>query len=202
MTTPRERRHHGRAELRVEGDESSPGMLVGNAVVYDTLSEDLGCFREKILPGAFAESLKTADVRCLIDHNSSLLLGRNGSKTLRLFDGPQALRVECDLPETSYARDLARTIRRGDLDGMSFGFIAEEDAFDFDADGCLVRTVARASIFDVSAVTYPAYTATEVSLRSLETWKGTRPPNIDPDRWATEIRRLRLKLNRSIHLPR
>jgi hypothetical protein len=190
-----ERRFHSRAELRLEGAAEGPGLLAGYAVVYDSPSEDLGGFTELIRPGCFAETLKAADVRCLIDHNSSLLLGRSASKTLRLFDEAAGLRIECDLPDTSYARDLARVIARGDLSGMSFGFVALEDSWDMGPDGKMVRTVVKAEIFDVSAVTYPAYPETSLAVRSLDAWKAARH---DPD----ETRRLRLKLAEAVYRPR
>jgi Escherichia/Staphylococcus phage prohead protease len=187
-----ERRYRPHAEVRLEAAEETPGMLAGFAVVYDSPSEDLGGFTEIIKPGAFVESLKTADVRCLIDHNPSLLLGRLKSGTLRLFDGPDGLRMECDLPNTSYATDLAMSIKRGDLTAQSFGFIVcpGGDTWEPDKDGKMVRTVIKADIFDVSAVTFPAYTETSLALRSLDTWKRSRP---DPD----ETRRLRLRINES-----
>jgi Escherichia/Staphylococcus phage prohead protease len=193
-----ERRTHRRAELRVEGDARP--TLVGYAVVYNSLSEDLGCFREIIAPGAFSEALKTADVRCLIDHNPSLLLGRNTSGTLRLFEESKGLRIECDLDDTSYALDLAKTVRRGDRDGMSFGFEVVDDSWGEDEIG-VVRTVQRAGIFDVSAVTYPAYKDSSLNLRdtsgalrSLEAWKH-RPDSGD------ESRQLRLRINLSAFRP-
>ena len=206
-----ERRYRPHAELRIAGTASGLGMLQGNAIVYNSPSENLGGFVELIKPGAFTESLKTADVRCLIDHNSSLLLGRNTSGTLRLFDGPEALRIENDLPDTSYARDLVVALQprstdpafagRSDLDGMSFGFIAIEDTWAEGEDGGpMIRTVYRAEIFDVSAVTYPAYTATSLGLRSaftdtesavrsLEAWRSSHI--------GDDLRRLKMKLARS-----
>ena len=191
MNTP-ERRFHRRAELRMTGDDSR--TLAGYAVVYNSPSEDLGCFREIIQPGAFTKALKTADVRCLIDHNPSLLLGRNTSGTLRLADESKGLRIECDLDDTSYALDLAKTVRRGDRDGMSFGFIALEDSWFEDKNG-IVRTILEADIFDVSAVTYPAYTDTSLALRSLDGWKKGKPSPLED--FAHEIRRDRLRLNLS-----
>jgi HK97 family phage prohead protease len=185
-----ERRYHPRAELRVDGDAQTPTMLTGYAVVYDTLSEQLGCFREKIAPGAFEESLKTADVRCLIDHNPTLILGRNKAGTLRLFDEPNGLRIECDLPDKLCARELAGDIRIGNVTGMSFGFVPLKDTWFEDEDGNVIRTVVEAEIYDVSAVTYPAYTDTSLALRSLDAWKSS----VASDRHRDELRSMRLRL--------
>jgi HK97 family phage prohead protease len=189
-----ERRYLKACELRAVEEDGKPAMLVGYAVVYNSLSEDLGYFRERISPGTFTESLKTADVRALVDHDPSQLLGRNKSGTLRLIDEPKGLRAEIDLPDTSYARDLLEKIRRKDLDGMSFSFKVspEGDTWFTDEEGNTLRTIIKAEIDDVSAVTYPAYTDTSIAQRSLDSWtKNHRPP---PDA-GTELRRLRLKLN-------
>jgi HK97 family phage prohead protease len=194
MIPKSEKRYLKSAELRVVQEEGKRPMLVGFAVVYDSLSEELGFFREKIQAGAFTESLKTADVRALIDHDPSQLIGRNKSGTLRLFDKPKGLWVEIDLPDTSYARDLLVKIDREDLDGMSFGFkvLPEGDTWFTDEEGQTLRTVVKAEIDDVSAVTYPAYTETSIARRSLDSWTSIhRPP---PDA-GTELRKLRLLLN-------
>jgi uncharacterized protein len=172
--TTRERRFCTRPELRVEAGKDGKPVITGYPVVYNSLSVDLGGFREKIKPLCFAEALKTADVRALIDHNPSLLLGRNTCGTLRLFDESKGLRSEIDVSDASYALDLVISINRGDKDGMSFGFEAVEDEWEMDKDGCMIRTVVKATIFDVSAVTYPAYTDTTLALRSLDHWKEHR----------------------------
>jgi uncharacterized protein len=201
MTQKLERRFRPLAELRVEGEAGGPRVLRGLAVVYDCLSEDLGFFHETIRPGCFTEALKTADVRCLVDHDPSQLLGRNRSKTLRLFDEPKALRMECSLGKQSYAIDLVEKIEREDLDGMSFGFIATEDEWnmvEFEGGERAIRTVIKAEIFDVSAVTFPAYTDTTIALRSLDGWKSQRSnPKPEPgvrSNSLLEIERLRLRL--------
>lgn len=189
-----ERRFNGLAELRMEGDEESR-LLVGFPIVYNVRSEDLGGFYEFIRPGAFKKALESADVRCLIDHNPTLLLGRNTAGTLRLFDEPKGLRMECDLDDTSYALDLRKTVKRKDRTGMSFGFTAIEDQWEMDKDGCMVRSVIEADVFDVSAVTYPAYTETSLALRSLDSWKRHQPgPN--------ENRLLLLNLRERSYRPR
>jgi HK97 family phage prohead protease len=102
--------------------------------------------------------------------------------------------VEIDLPDTSYARDLVEKIRRGDLTGMSFCFrvAPEGDTWFTDEEGKTLRTIIKAEIDDVSAVTYPAYTDTSIAERSLSSWKSTHLPPAD---FATELRKLRLQLN-------
>ena len=171
MTTAAvERRTFGleRIEVRAKSDDA-PSRLVGYAAVFNSLSEPIwGAFRERLLPGAFARALREKqDVRALIDHESRLVLGRSTSGTLRMEEDTQGLRVEMDLPDTSYARDLAESIRRGDVSQMSFGFRTVKGGEAWypeasDGDGLDVREISDLDLFDVSVVTYPAYTDTSV----------------------------------------
>jgi uncharacterized protein len=162
-------------ELRAEGEGKT---LVGYAAVYGELSEDLGGFRERVLPGAFSLALsRGADVRALINHDENRVLGRTASGTLRLLNTTRGLRYEADLPETQYARDLRESVRRGDVDGSSFAFEAVAAGWAEELLGgerTLVRELKEVNIFDVSVVTYPAYPQTEVALRSLGELKLTR----------------------------
>src|SRR4051812_25923117 len=82
-----------------------------------------GEFRETIHPDAFTRSLvEQPDVRMLRDHNPSVLLGRTRAGTLRIGTDAEGLWYECSLPDTTDGRDLAESIRRGDIDACSFGF--------------------------------------------------------------------------------
>lgn len=138
--------------------------VVGYAAVYGATSGDLGGFREQIAPGAFAGVLADADVRCLLNHDANVVLGRTKSGTLRLADDERGLRFEVDLPESR--SDLREAVARGDLDGASFRFQVGEE--EWDGDLRTVKTVA--ALHDVTLATYPAYPATSIELR-------TRPEN-------------------------
>lgn len=156
-----------RVETRNSDDEA---VLYGHAAIFDTLSEDLGGFREKIAPGAFSEAIKSDDVRALFNHDPNYILARNRAGTLELSEDATGLAVEITLPDTSYARDLRESIQRGDVSQMSFGFMTDKGGqeWDEDSDGRLIRTITRASLFDVSPVTYPAYHETDIQARGLE----------------------------------
>ena len=165
-------------ELRASGDGEAP-VITGYAAVYDQLSDPIGgMFREKIAPGAFAAVLQRGyDVRALIDHNPEKILGRTKSGTLRLSQNPKGLRCEIDPPDTQYARDLMASIKRRDIDQMSFSFRTIEDSWDETAiDGKLtiVRTLHDLELCDVSPVTYAAYPQTEVGVRRLKEYVAAR----------------------------
>lgn len=157
-------------ELRIVPESTNPAKLVGYASVFNVWSEDLGGFRERFLPGAFTNVLKDADVRALINHNPTLILGRTKANTLSLRQDDTGLWMEVTLPDTQYARDLAESVKRGDIDQMSFAFSVLKDDWAYANDGTVRRTVIELdSLDDVSPVTYPAYPQTSVSARSRVT---------------------------------
>lgn len=158
--------------MRVAQLRAKPGVdntITGYAAMFNSQSEDLGGFVEVIRPGAFTKTLANdADIRCLFNHDESLILGRTKSKTLTVTQDEVGLYFECQLPNTTVARDLYESISRGDVDQCSFGFYCNDDNWIPSADGfSLLREVIEADVFDVSAVTYPAYQATSVNARSL-----------------------------------
>jgi hypothetical protein len=166
-------------ELRVERREDGPAKIVGHAAVFNSLSEDLGGFREQIAPGAFADAVKTDDVRALWNHNPDYVLGRNRAKTLTLSEDSRGLKIEVDPPDTQFARDLMVSIERGDVSQMSFAFSVRANGQNWgkDDDGRVVRTLTNVRLFDVSPVTYPAYAQTDVAVRSMEAWKADSAPD-------------------------
>lgn len=170
-----EKRAFNLKEIRIAdaSDEKSMPTIVGYAAVFNQWSEDLGGFRERIAPGAFADALKTDDVRALFNHNPDHILGRNIAGTLRLSEDSEGLRIEIDPPDTQVARDLIVSMRRGDITQMSFGFsvVMSDQIWEEKEDGTVERTIKRASLFDVSPVTYPAYPQTEVAVRSMNAWR-------------------------------
>jgi HK97 family phage prohead protease len=187
-------RRIGISKLEVRSAETGPPRLVGYAAKFDSWSEDLGGFRERIKPGAFDRALAGEhDVRALINHDSNLILGRSRSGTLRLSSDEVGLRMELDLPDTQVARDLSTSIQRGDIDQMSFGFMVDRGGSLWDLDAEPVeRTITEVSqLLDVSVVTFPAYPQTEVALRSLGEAKAAVPPTPEPAGIAVENIRLR-----------
>jgi len=102
-------------------------------VVFNQLSENLGGFREQIAPDAF-NGCDMTDVRCLFNHDDNQVLGRTASGTLTLNRTAAGLEFECDPPDTTFARDLAASMDRGDIDQCSFSFTVPQGGADW-ADG-------------------------------------------------------------------
>jgi uncharacterized protein len=167
-----ERRYLAGAELRATGGN----RLEGYAAVFNSLSEDLGGFRESINPGAFARAIREKqDVRCLFNHDRGAVLGRTRAGTLRLAEDSVGLHFDCDLPDTSTARDLHALIKRGDISQCSFGFVCRDDRW-AEESGEVRRRLLDVDLTDVSAVTVPAYSDTSVSARSL--WPDGAPAGV------------------------
>ncbi len=157
----------GKVEVRDVGGKE---YFIGTPVVYDSPSELIyGCFREYIKPGAFDEHLNTnPDILCLRDHNPDKLLGRTSSGTLKITRDATGLHIECERPNTTYALDLAEQIRRGDINGMSFGFDVTDDEW-YMADAIRTRDVIKGKVFEFSYVTLPAYKGSVADIRSMQT---------------------------------
>lgn len=157
-------------ELRIksgDGEDKTP-ILEGYGAVFDSLSEELWGFREKIEQGAFAETIKNDDVRFLFNHNPDHVLGRNTAKTLTLNEDKKGLRFDVELPDTQFAKDLSESVRRGDINQCSFGFVVEKDSWDYTDEDMPIRSLEQVKLFDVSLVTYPAYQDTSASVRSMK----------------------------------
>lgn len=158
----------GSVEYREEADKP----IVGYAAVFNRMSENLGGFREVILPGAFDKVLG-GDVRGLINHDANLLLGRTKSGTMSLTVDDNGLRYDIKPGNHSYTKDLIEAIKRGDIDQSSFAFTVDEDDWSEDDDGRVTRTIKRVKkLYDVSAVTYPAYPDSTVGLKRMEEWRS------------------------------
>jgi len=162
-----ERRFIAGIELRKDNGKAT---LHGLAVPYGKDSGDMG-FVEVIAPGAFSKNLRSdPDVRALIEHDSSKIIGRTRSGTLRLTEDDDGVHVSIDPPDNQTGKDVLESVRRGDLSAMSFGFRTKNDVWGT-RDGKPWRTINEAELLDVSIVAYPAYPDTSVAVRSLDQWR-------------------------------
>jgi HK97 family phage prohead protease len=143
-------------------------QLVGLAARYSSQAELPG-FTETIAPGAFDKILESEpDVVCLFNHDSAKVLGRTSANTLHLTATHRGLEFSCELPDTSYANDLHESVKRGDVSGCSFAFnVGDKDQRWEERNGKVFRTITNFSALqDVSAVTHPAYSDTELDARA------------------------------------
>ena len=173
MSEDREIRING--ELRFAQTEGEAPKIVGYAARFNQLSDVLGNFREQILPGFF-DGIEADDVRALFNHDPNYVLGRSTAGTLKLAQDSEGLAVEIIPPDTTWARDLMKSIQRGDVTQMSFAFTVAENGDKWEkVDGNWIRTLIRKGhVYDVSPVTYPAYPQTSAAVRSkLETLQQT-----------------------------
>ena len=148
-------------------EETQTRTISGYAAVFNSptrLWEDLD---EVIASGAFSRAVSSSDVRCLFNHDWSNVLGRTKSGTLRLSEDERGLKFEVDLPDTTIARDLIKSMERGDINQCSFGFIPTEETWDYNSTPML-RTIHEVELYEVSIVPLPAYEDTEAALRSKE----------------------------------
>lgn len=162
-------------EIRSGGDlrATSTNTLAGYAAVYNSHSQDLGGFVERIMPGAFTRSLtKPEAIRALYEHDQQRMLGRVGSGTLKLEENSKGLYFELFLPNTSYGRDLGVLVKRGDINGCSFGFQVPAGGDHWELrDGQLMRDLLNVDLREITITGNPAYLDTTVAVRSKEQWQ-------------------------------
>jgi len=158
-------------EIRAVGE--GDGMKIGGyAAVFNSLSEPIMFFREIIQPGAFKKTLKEHDVRAFWSHDSSKPLGRTGNETLTLSEDKRGLPFELILPPTTSGRDAFESIKRGDVDGMSFGFQVIKESWEelpkerqLDLGVEAIRTLDEVRLLEISPVSFPAYEASTAEVR-------------------------------------
>lgn len=159
--------HRGEVRLQPESRK-----VEGYAIVFNQLSEDLGGFREKILPEAMNGVLERSDVFALLNHSMQrgiLARFRNGGGSLSLTVDSVGLRYEFDAPETPLGDELLSYLKRGEIDSSSFGFTCHDDKWERVGEE-YVRTILQFDdIFEVSPVFSPAYVQTTCNRRGLDT---------------------------------
>ena len=179
-------------DVDIQGDGELP-KIVGYAAVFDSESRDLGNFTEVIKPGAFNRALsENQDVRAFVDHDASKILGRTKAGTLELSTDSVGLRVEITPPDTTVGRDTVESVRRGDLDSMSFGFVVRDDSWR-EVEGRALREIRDLDLHEVSLVSFPAYEETSVAVRRLDRQLNRRDGGA-----PIELLRLRVELNERV----
>lgn len=194
--TQETRTHTGRIEIRKRGDGTP--VVEGYAAVFDEETiiggERFG-FREVVRAGAFKEALaRPDDVRFLINHGD-LPLARTKSGTLRLEEDKHGLRIEAELdPNDPDVQRMIPKMERGDLTQMSFAFQTSGEESEVwklaadDSDELDLREIRNVTLYDVSAVTYPAYEGTEVGLRNRDKKRDEEQAKREREKQAAQAR--------------
>lgn len=158
--------------------------IEGYAIVFNSLSNNLGGFREIIEQGAITDELiKNSDILCLMNHDIKKgLLARSyhGRGSLKLDIDEHGLHYSFDAPNTDLGDEVLEGIRRGDISKCSFAFVCGEDNWTKDENGEYIRHVKKIkNLYDVSLVYHPAYDETEVKAdtRGLDELKAQEEAN-------------------------
>lgn len=173
--------------LRAAVDDGMP-VFTGHAAVFDSrtaIGNPLKWgFYEEVAPGAFAKTLQEGDARFLVDHDTAMLVARVSAGDLRLSEDDTGLATEADLDtELSYVKDLVRNLDKRRITGMSFGFEVIRDEWNTEtidtSDGMQaeveIRRIIEVRLWEVSAVTFPAYDETDAALRAILTRSDPDP---------------------------
>ena len=192
-------------ELRAENNDTHGDHIVGRPIVYNSKT-NLGCFDEIIESGAL-DKANLKDVRFLVNHNTSMIplaRSRNNNKNstmqMEVVKEGMNIRVNLDTENNTEAKNLYSAVKRGDISGMSFMFtIDDEEWEDLQSDHPIRHIRKIGTVLEVSAVTFPAYEATEISARdkeALESAKATlesvRRQLLDSDKEKLELEKAKI----------
>lgn len=149
-------------------NEAAEKIISGYFIVFNSETELYeGCF-EEIAPESF-DNVDLSDVRALIDHETSKVLGRTKPGTLTLSVDAKGVYGEIKVNENdTEAMNLYSRVQRGDVDQCSFGFNILDEAMETRDDGSYKFTIKAIELFEVSVVTFPAYADTAVEARSKQ----------------------------------
>ena len=189
-------------EVRAEENDEHGHFLTGVPIVYDQRT-DLGWFDEIIENGALAET-DLRDVRFLVNHNTDMIpLARsrnNNSKStmqMTVVEGKgMEIRVDLDTENNADAKSLYSAVQRGDLSGMSMMMTVDKDAWDdVDSDHPTRHVRSISKIYEVSAVTFPAYSQTSITARGLSDALESAKESLESERARlAEIERRKQKI--------
>lgn len=192
-------------EIRANNDEKNGDHITGRPIVYNSKT-DLGYFDEIIESGAL-DKANLKDVRFLVNHNTDMIpLARsrnnneNSTMQLEVDKDGMGIRVNLDTENNSDARNLYSAIKRGDITGMSFMFTIDKEEWEnLETDHPTRRIRKIGQVFEVSAVTFPAYESTEISARDKEALESAKlvlesaKRSLDSDNEALELEKAKTR---------
>lgn len=149
-------------------DDNGNLAIEGYFAVFDSVYQIGPDMSESIAQGAFDNTL-SGDIRALINHDTTLVLGRTKANTLQLRADNHGLWGHIDInPNDSDAMNLYNRVQRGDVDQCSFGFDILNEETDFREDGSVHWTIKEVRLYEVSPCTFPAYEETHINARTNE----------------------------------
>lgn len=192
-------------EMRAEQREDGTREIYGRPIVYEATT-DLGWFDERIARGAL-DKANLKDVRLLVNHDTSMIpLARsrnnNANSTMQLSPDAEGLafRASLDVDGNTDAKNLYSAIERGDITGMSFMFTVDGEGWEnLDSEHPTRIITSISNVFEVSAVTFPAYEQTSIGVRdkqaleSAETVLESARASLESERRATALKKFNEK---------
>ena len=167
-------------------DDSDTLTIEGYFAVFNSnyqITEDMS---ESIAPGAFDRSI-SGDIRALVNHDTSLVLGRTSANTLELRQDSHGLWGKVTVnPNDTDAMNLYERVKRGDVSGCSIGFEIRKEDTEISEDGRVHWTIQDVDLHEVSCCTFPAYESTNISARQHDRDEIIRREN---EAWREKMRR-------------
>ena len=152
-------------QTREDGEDLK---IEGYFAVFNSIYDIGAGMSEEVAPGAFSETL-SGDIRALVNHDTTLVLGRTSAHTLELREDTRGLWGSISInPNDTDAMNLYQRVKRGDVSQCSFGFDILEEDTEIHENGDVHWTIKKVKLYEVSCCTFPAYESTNISARSEE----------------------------------
>ena len=165
-------------EIRTESDSRK---IEGVSIVFNALSNDLGGFREMILPEAVDGVIEASDIFFLYNHTADrgfLARSKFGVGSLHTDVREDGVYFSFDAPRTALGDEVLEYLNRGDVNQCSFAFAVDTDKWEKQADGTYIRTITKFKrLYDMSLVDTPAYSQTSACARFAEIQEEERIAN-------------------------
>lgn len=169
-------------QTREDGEDL---RIEGYFAVFNSIYEIGAGMSEEVAPGAFSETL-SGDIRALVNHDTTLVLGRTSAHTLELREDTRGLWGSISInPNDTDAMNLYQRVKRGDVSQCSFGFDILEEETEIRENGDVHWTIKKVRLYEVSCCTFPAYESTNISARSEE---RDRLLERKADAWRTKMK--------------
>lgn len=156
-------------EMKTRADENGELIIEGYFAVFNSVYQMWPDISEEMMPGAFTETIARDDIRALVNHDTTLVIGRNTIRTLELREDERGLfgRVVIN-PKDSDAVNIHARVERGDVSQCSIGFDIIREDTEVREDGSVHYRIRQVKLWEVSVCTFPAYEETGVKARSKE----------------------------------